>query len=66
MIHLVRGYNLILHPLVVEGDSLLSRLALVEVEILHDKLVLVVVPHLQLPLFGKQAAPTRCRLELLF
>ena len=66
MIHLVRGHNLVLHPLVVECDSLLSRLALVEVEVLHHELVLVVVPNLQLLLLGEQAAPARHRLELLF
>ena len=65
MIHLVRGDNLILHPLVVECDSFLSRLALIEVEVLHHELVLVVVPNLQLLLFGEQAAPARHRLELL-
>jgi hypothetical protein len=61
----VRGHNLVLHPLVVECDSLLSRLALIEVEVLHHKLVLVVVPYLQLLLFGEQAAPACHCLELL-
>lgn len=65
VIHLVRGNDLVLNPLVIECYSFLCRLALVEVEILHHELVLVVVPNLQLLLFGEQAAPTRHRLELL-
>ena len=65
MIHLVRGDDLVLHSLVIECYSFLCRLALVEVEILHHELVLVVVPNLQLLLFGEQAAPTRDRLKLL-
>lgn len=65
VIHLMRGDNLIFHALVIECDSLLSRLALVEVEVLHHELVLVIVPNFQLLLLGEQAAPTRHRLELL-
>ena len=65
MIHLVRGDDFILNPLVIECYSFLRRLALVEVEVLHHELVLVVVPNLQLLLFGEQAAPTCHRLKLL-
>ena len=65
MIPLVRGDNLVLNALVVQCDGLLCSLALVEVEVLDDELVFVVVPHLQLLLFGDQAAPTRSRSKLL-
>lgn len=65
MIHLVRGDNLVFHTLVVQSYSLLCCLAVIEVEVLDDELVLVVVPHLKLLLFGEQAAATHCSLKLL-